>query len=138
MDDHANPGGLKVIEGGGTNTKPTPMFDPTTRTSIQKRIQPLIGELKTVVKAAIASEFATSLKLGDSAHERRFARALMVEVARLMFDAGIRLGHIREGAGEAGDSLRQDLIESGVLKIENKPTAFLVSEDEAEEVDEES
>jgi hypothetical protein len=114
--DETKPG-LTVVE-GGKGAPPKIEFPKDTRTSIQKRIQPKLAELKANVKGIIEAEFGAegALKLGSDEHERRFARAILVEVSRLMFDAGVRLHNISNGGTGCGDSLRTDLLESGVIQ----------------------
>ena len=109
---------FEVIEGGGQTTQ---QFAPDTRTSIQKRIAPKVGDIKGLVKQVIESEFGAAghLTLGNKDHERRFARALYTEVGRVLFEQGIRLSNIERGASELHRGcLRRDLIAEGILKVE--------------------
>lgn len=124
MDETTGKPGLTVVA-GGKGAPPKIEFPKDTRTSIQKRIQPKLADLKASVKGIVESEFGAegALKLGADEHERRFARAVMVEVARLMFDAGIRLHNIEHGSNGAGSSLRADLLESGVIKSQSAPAS---------------
>jgi hypothetical protein len=141
MADETNtPGpGLKVIEGGGLPKPPTPEFPEDTRTGIQKRIAPKLGDLKTIVKQVMIDEFNANgaLKLGNKEHERRFARALYVEVGRILFNAGVRLHNIEDGSKALAEGcLRADLLAEGVIKQNAPQTApWVEAVEDAEEGD---
>jgi hypothetical protein len=124
-------------------------FDTATRTSIQKRLEKQSKALKAAVKAAVGSEFKTTLKKGNDENERRFVRALMVVVANTCLDSELGVHNVLSGMGASSYAFHYDLKVSGKFPKaapEKKKSHLTVvgpveaeneDEDEAENEDEE-
>lgn len=115
------------------NENETKQFAPDTRTSIQKRVKNHLEAAMEAVKAAKVAEFAAGgLSMDNEAHTRRFARAVLVETARVLIAAGMPVDAVGAGACGLPQSLFTDLTESGIIK----PAVMLaVVPNESEEED---
>jgi hypothetical protein len=94
-------------------------FGTDTRTSIQQRIEKTVAEkgfsLPGIVKMLVESEFDQTLQKGNTDHERRFVRALLVSVAHSCLEAGIALDSVGNGVMGMPGAFVGDLQAAGKL-----------------------